>query len=88
MGILSWIIIGIIAGFLAKLVIRGEGPGGVLGDLLIGVLGALLGGFIWTSVLHREGLSGFSWHSLLIAFVGSVILLLLLRLFGRKPAAT
>ena len=87
MGIIAWIVIGIVAGFLAKLVIRGEGPGGVLGDLIIGVLGALLGGFIWTNVLHHEGLTGFTWHSLLIAFVGAIILLLLLRLFGRKRTA-
>lgn len=87
MGIIAWIVIGIVAGFLAKLVIRGEGPGGVLGDLIIGVLGALLGGFIWTRGLHHEGLTGLTWHSLLIAFVGAVILLLLLRLFGRKRTA-
>lgn len=86
MGILAWIIVGIVAGFLAKLVVRGEGPGGILGDLIVGVLGALLGGFIWTNVLHHAGLTGLSWHSLLVAFVGAIILLLLLRLFGRKAA--
>jgi len=85
-GIIAWIIIGIIAGFLARLVVRGEGPGGILGDLIIGVVGALIGGFIWTSVLHHPGLTGFSWHSLLVAFVGGVVLLLILRLFTRRSA--
>lgn len=89
MSILSWIIIGIIAGALARALVR-SGPGGILGDLLIGVIGALIGGFVWTSILHHPGLTGFSWHSFLVAFVGAIILLLIIKLFtrGSAPART
>jgi uncharacterized membrane protein YeaQ/YmgE (transglycosylase-associated protein family) len=44
MSILAWIVVGIIAGFLAKSVVPGEAPAGVLGDLAVGIVGALLGG--------------------------------------------
>lgn len=76
MYILFWIIVGIIAGFLAKLVIPGEGPGGVLGDLVVGILGAVIGGF----VARMLGIAFGGWiGSTLVAFVGAVILLLILR---------
>lgn len=85
MGIVYWIIVGIIAGFLAKVVVPGEGPGGILGDLVVGVLGALIGGFV-ASMLHI-GASGFL-ATTLIAFVGAVILLFVLRaVTGRRNTA-
>ena len=76
---LIWlIIIGIVAGFLAGIVVKGGGFG-IIGDLIIGVIGALLGGFIF-GLLHiaAYGLIG----ELVVAFVGAVVLLLLLRLVG------
>ena len=76
MNILFWIIVGIIAGFLAKVVVPGEGPGGILGDLIVGVLGALIGGFV-------AGMLGVSFGGLLgtilMAFLGACILLFILR---------
>src|SRR5206468_12704670 len=48
MHILFWIIVGIIAGALAKMVVPGEGPGGILGDLIIGILGAIVGGWVFS----------------------------------------
>lgn len=77
MTILFWIIVGIIAGALAKVVVPGEGPGGILGDLIIGILGALLGGWLFTAIL---GYSYGGWiGSTIVAFVGACILLFILR---------
>ena len=80
-AILSWIIVGLIAGALAKMVIKGEGPGGVLGDIVVGIVGAFIGGWLFTFFGHH-GFTGFNFYSLLVAFVGSVILLSALRLIG------
>ncbi|HLW60792.1 MAG TPA: GlsB/YeaQ/YmgE family stress response membrane protein [bacterium] len=87
MSILAWIIVGIIAGWLAKKVIPGEGPGGVLGDLVIGVIGALVGGWIFNYFGH-PGATGVNIGSIVVAFVGAVVVLWLMRLvFGRRNAA-
>lgn len=86
MSILAWIVIGIIAGFLAKAVVPGEGPGGLLGDLVVGIVGALLGGWLFTT-FGSAGVTGFNLWSLLVAFVGGVVLLLIVRLFTRRPVA-
>jgi len=81
-NILAWIIVGGIAGWLASLVVEGSGLG-VLGDIIVGIVGALIGGFILTLVLPGTfGFSGFSIGSLVVAFIGAVILLLILRLLG------
>ena len=85
MNILFWIIVGVVAGFLAKVVVPGEGPGGVIGDLVVGVLGALIGGFV-AGMLHITfgGVLG----TLLMAFLGAVILLFILRaVTGRRNTA-
>ena len=82
MGILSWIVVGLIAGWLAGLVMRGGGYGG-LGDIVVGVVGGLLGGWIATSLLHMTAMvSGINLESILVAFVGAIILLILLRLLN------
>ena len=84
MDILAWIIVGIVAGFLAKSVVPGEGPGGVLGDLITGVIGAIIGGWLFNYFGH-SGATGLNIWSLLVAFVGSVVLLLIIRaLTGRR----
>ncbi len=79
MGILSWIIIGLIAGWLAGEVMRGAGYG-LLGDIIIGIVGALLGGFIATALFHvANPLSGINITTIVIAFLGAVILIAILR---------
>lgn len=80
----AWIVVGIIAGFLAKLVVKGEGPGGILGDMIIGIIGAILGGWIWNYFGH-VGATGINFGSILVAFVGALILLFIIRaVTGRK----
>ena len=85
MLILSWIVVGIVAGFLAKVVVPGEGPGGILGDLIVGVLGALIGGFVAGMLnITFGGMLG----TILMAFLGAVILLFVLRaVTGRRNTA-
>jgi uncharacterized membrane protein YeaQ/YmgE (transglycosylase-associated protein family) len=78
MSILAWIIVGIIAGWLAKRVIPGEGPGGVLGDLVIGVVGAIAGGWIFNYFGH-PGATGLSIGSIVVAFIGAVVVVWLMR---------
>jgi uncharacterized membrane protein YeaQ/YmgE (transglycosylase-associated protein family) len=84
MDILAWIVVGIIAGFLAKAVVPGEGPGGILGDLIVGVVGAVLGGWIMHS-FGNAGATGLNIWSIFVAFVGAVVLLIIIRaLTGRR----
>lgn len=75
MGIIGWIVLGLIAGAIAKAVHKGEEPGGLLGTLAVGVLGALLGGLIASAA----GLGGigsfFSIGTWLIAIGGALLLL-------------
>jgi uncharacterized membrane protein YeaQ/YmgE (transglycosylase-associated protein family) len=84
MSWLAWIVVGIIGGFLGKLVIKGEGPGGILGDLIIGIVGAILGGWVF-SVFGAGGVTGINLWSIIVAFIGSVVLLWIMRaLTGKK----
>ena len=80
MSILAWLIVGIIAGWLAKMVIPGEAPRGVLGDLVIGVLGAIAGGWIFNYFGH-PGATGVNLGSIVVAFAGAVVVLWLMRQF-------
>jgi len=85
MGILSWIVVGLIAGWLAGMVVGG-GDYGLIGDIIVGVIGAFLGGWVATTFLHiGAGMSGINLYSILIAFCGAVLLLAVLRLVtGRR----
>jgi uncharacterized membrane protein YeaQ/YmgE (transglycosylase-associated protein family) len=78
MTIMAWIIVGIIAGWLAKRMIPGEGPGGVAGDLVIGVVGAIAGGWIFNYFGH-PGATGVNIGSIVVAFVGAVVVLWLVH---------
>jgi uncharacterized membrane protein YeaQ/YmgE (transglycosylase-associated protein family) len=84
--LIFWIIVGIVAGFLAKIVVPGEGPGGIVGDLIVGVVGAFAGGWLFNTFL---GHSYSGWvGSTLVAFIGAVVLLLVLRaVTGKRVAA-
>lgn len=82
LNILAWIIVGGIAGWLASLVVEGTGLG-LLRDILVGIVGALLGGFVLSLLLPGTfGFTGFSFGSLIVAFIGAVILLLILKAVG------
>jgi uncharacterized membrane protein YeaQ/YmgE (transglycosylase-associated protein family) len=80
MGILSWIVFGLIAGAIAKYIMPGKDPGGCLVTMLIGIAGALIGGFLGTEVFNWGRVTGFDLRSFLIAIGGAVLLLTLYRL--------
>jgi uncharacterized membrane protein YeaQ/YmgE (transglycosylase-associated protein family) len=86
MGVLSWILVGLIAGWLADMVMKGRGRG-VLFSMILGIVGALLGGFLASSLFGvADPLSGFNLSTLLIAFLGAVVLIFIVRaLPGRSP---
>jgi uncharacterized membrane protein YeaQ/YmgE (transglycosylase-associated protein family) len=81
MGILSWIVVGLIAGLLAKLVLPGDDPGGLIVTTLVGIAGAFIGGFV-VGVLRGAGVTGLNIWSILVATLGAVILLAIYRLFA------
>ena len=83
MGIIAWIVLGLIAGAIAKLIMPGDDPGGFFLTIVIGIVGALLGGFIATQ-LGFGGLGGFfNLWTWVVAIGGSVILLVIYRLVRR-----
>lgn len=77
MSILAWIVLGLIAGFLGSKVVDNRGQG-ILGDIIVGVVGAFLGGFLF-SVLGGSGVTGFNLYSLFVAVIGSIVLLAILN---------
>ncbi len=82
MGILSWIAMGLIVGILAKLIMPGKDPGGIIITILIGIAGAFLGGYVG-SFLGIGTVTGFNLVSLLLAIGGALLLLILYRLIKR-----
>jgi uncharacterized membrane protein YeaQ/YmgE (transglycosylase-associated protein family) len=80
MGLLSWIVVGAIAGWLAGKLVKGEGFG-CLGNIIVGVVGGLLGGFL-ASVLFNvpDAVNGFNLTSILVAFLGAVLVVIVIRL--------
>ena len=84
MGILALIVVGLIAGLLAKLVMPGDDPGGLILTTIIGIAGAFVGGFV-VSFLGGAGVTGFNIWSILVATLGAIILLAIYRMFaGRR----
>jgi uncharacterized membrane protein YeaQ/YmgE (transglycosylase-associated protein family) len=82
MGILAWIIVGIIAGWLAGLVMRGSGYG-MIGDMVLGIVGALVGGFLAGALFNIPNPIGvLDLTTLIVAFLGAVIVVALVRLIA------
>ena len=87
MGILSWIILGAIAGTIGKLIMPGNDPGGFIITIVLGIAGALVGGFI-ASALGFGGVNGLNIWSIIIAVLGAILLLFIYRLvIGRRAKA-
>ena len=86
MGILAWIVVGLIAGWLAGQVMRGGGYG-LIGDIIVGIVGAVIGGFLAATFLKiPNAVNGINVTSILVAFIGAVILIAILRMVspGRR----
>jgi len=88
MGILAWLVVGLIAGWLASLVMRGGGYG-LIGDIIVGVVGALIGGFLAATLLKiPDAVNGINVTSILVAFIGAVILIAILRMVSGRRRLT
>jgi uncharacterized membrane protein YeaQ/YmgE (transglycosylase-associated protein family) len=84
MGIIAWIVVGLIAGALAKLIMPGDDPGGIIVTILLGIIGAFVGGFV-VNLLGGAGVSGFNLWSIVVATIGAIILLAVYRMVaGRR----
>jgi uncharacterized membrane protein YeaQ/YmgE (transglycosylase-associated protein family) len=80
-GVIAWALVGLIAGWLAGLAMRGGGYG-VLGDIIVGLIGALVGGFLMSYFV--QGTVGF-WGSIFVAFLGACILIAIVRAIAGRP---
>lgn len=90
-AIIGWIIFGLIAGAVAKLIMPGKDPGGMITTILLGIAGALVGGFIGRTLWGSAGVTGWGLGSFGLAIGGAILLLVLYRLIvGRslKSAST
>jgi uncharacterized membrane protein YeaQ/YmgE (transglycosylase-associated protein family) len=86
MGLLAWIVLGAIAGFLANMIAGGRE--GVIGTILLGIVGAVVGGFLAGNVLHVADVTGLNLESIVVAVFGAVVVLAVWRMFaGRRVTA-
>jgi uncharacterized membrane protein YeaQ/YmgE (transglycosylase-associated protein family) len=85
MGILSWILMGLIVGLLAKWIMPGKDPGGLIITILLGIAGAFVGGFIGSRI-GLGTVTGFNIGSILLAIGGAILLLILYRVLKKKKA--
>ncbi len=80
MGLISWVLVGVIAGWLAGLIMKGRGFG-CFGNIIIGVVGALVGGWLAGALFNiHNPVSGFNFSTIIIAFLGAVVVLYIARL--------
>ena len=77
MGIISWIVLGAIAGFLANMIVGGRE--GLIGTIILGIFGAVVGGYIATTVFHKGDVSGVNIESIVIAVLGAILVLFVWR---------
>jgi uncharacterized membrane protein YeaQ/YmgE (transglycosylase-associated protein family) len=83
MGILTWIIVGAIAGWLASIIMKGGGYG-LIGNIIIGIVGAFVGGWLSTIIFNLPfAVTGFNLTSVIVATVGAIVVLFILSLFKR-----
>ena len=83
MSIIGWIVLGLIAGFIASKIVNKTGAGFFL-DIVLGIVGALVGGFIFTE-LGASGVTGFNLYSMIVAIIGAVVVLLIYHaIAGRR----
>jgi uncharacterized membrane protein YeaQ/YmgE (transglycosylase-associated protein family) len=87
MTIIAWLVLGLIAGAVAKAIMPGNDPGGIIVTIIIGIVGAFIGGFIG-NLITGSGLNGFSLWSILLAIVGSLVLLWIYRATTRSRPST
>ncbi len=83
MGIFSWILLGLIAGALAKFIMPGKDPGGIFATILIGIAGAIVGGFLG-SFIGLGKVESFNLGGIFIATIGAIVLLIVYRMLRKR----
>ena len=83
MGIIAWIVFGLIAGIIAKFIMPGRDGGGFILTCVLGVIGAVVGGWLATMFGVGGSVSGFNLHSFLVAIAGAIVVLAIFRLLRR-----
>lgn len=83
MGIIAWIVFGLIAGVIAKLLMPGRDGGGFILTCILGIVGAVVGGWLATMFGIGGSISGFNLHRFLVAVVGAIVVLVIFRLLRR-----
>jgi uncharacterized membrane protein YeaQ/YmgE (transglycosylase-associated protein family) len=83
MSILTWIVLGLISGFLASKIVNKHGEG-ILMDIILGIVGAVVGGFVF-SLFGATGVTGLNLYSLLVAVIGAIVVLILYHAIRRSP---
>ncbi len=78
MGIILWIILGGVAGWIASIIMKTDRAQGTISDIIVGILGALIGGFIM-NFFGQSGVTGFNFYSLIVAIIGAVVLIWISR---------
>lgn len=86
MGIISWLLFGLIAGVIAKAIHPGNDPGGWIVTIIIGILGSVVGGWIGSSILGWGDVNGWNFKSFALSVIGAVILLWIYGMIKRKPS--
>jgi uncharacterized membrane protein YeaQ/YmgE (transglycosylase-associated protein family) len=86
MSVIGWIVLGLIAGWLAGQFMRGGGYG-IIGDIVLGILGAIVGGWLTGQLLGRDIVNGFNIESLIVAVLGAIVLIAISRLFTGRRAS-
>jgi uncharacterized membrane protein YeaQ/YmgE (transglycosylase-associated protein family) len=87
MGILTWIVLGLIVGIIAKLIMPGKDPGGFIVTTILGIVGAIIGGWIGTA-MGMGTVSGFDLRSLFVAVIGAIVLLVIYRAVSGRRTRT
>jgi uncharacterized membrane protein YeaQ/YmgE (transglycosylase-associated protein family) len=82
MGVIAWIVLGLVAGFIGSKIVNKEGEGLML-DIVLGVIGAIVGGFLF-SLIGAAGVTGLNLYSLFVAVIGSVVVLLIYHAILRR----
>jgi uncharacterized membrane protein YeaQ/YmgE (transglycosylase-associated protein family) len=83
MGVISWIIFGALAGWIASIITGRNQRMGCIANIVVGIIGAFIGGFLMSSI-GRGGVTGFNLSSFIVAVIGAVVLLLVVGLFQRR----
>lgn len=83
MGIILWIIFGALAGWIASLIMKTDAQQGAIANIVVGIVGAFIGGFVF-NLFGDNDVTGFNIYSLVVAVVGAVILLAIMKAFRRS----